>query len=157
MARPKATKTPAKKTTKKATSTVKSTKAAKTTKAAKAVKTTKAKTAATKTSKPAKLPAGKLTKSQIITLLSERTELDKKTVKLFFAELQSMIEASIAPKGVGVITLPIGIKIKRHERPAQKARLGRNPLTGEEVMIKAKPKRKVVKVQAMKVLKEILA
>jgi nucleoid DNA-binding protein len=39
-------------------------------------------------------------------------------------------------------------------RPATKARPGRNPATGETIMIKAKPARTVVKALALKSLKE---
>jgi nucleoid DNA-binding protein len=39
-------------------------------------------------------------------------------------------------------------------KPATKKRLGRNPATGEQIMIAAKPARTVVKVSALKALKE---
>ena len=42
------------------------------------------------------------------------------------------------------------------EKPATKARTGRNPQTGEEIEIKAKPKRTVVKALPLKALKEIV-
>jgi nucleoid DNA-binding protein len=48
----------------------------------------------------------------------------------------------------------IALKIKRVTRPATKARPGRNPATGETIMIKAKPARTVVKALALKSLKE---
>jgi nucleoid DNA-binding protein len=54
------------------------------------------------------------------------------------------------------VTLPGLLKIKRVEKPATKARMGRNPATGQEIMIKAKPKRTVVKAMALKALKEIV-
>nr|MDQ3565534.1 HU family DNA-binding protein [Pseudomonadota bacterium] len=38
-----------------------------------------------------------------------------------------------------------------------KARKGRNPLTGEDIMIKAKPARKVIRALPLKALKDVLA
>ena len=48
--------------------------------------------------------------------------------------------------GIGILA----IKTK----PARKARMGRNPATGEQMMFKAKPKSKVVKFRTAKILKE---
>jgi nucleoid DNA-binding protein len=48
------------------------------------------------------------------------------------------------------------LKIKKVEKPATKERQGRNPLTGDPITIKAKPKRTVVKAYALKALKEMV-
>jgi nucleoid DNA-binding protein len=48
------------------------------------------------------------------------------------------------------------MKVKVVKKPATKARLGKNPFTGEEIMIKAKPARKTVKVTALKGLKDMV-
>jgi nucleoid DNA-binding protein len=41
-------------------------------------------------------------------------------------------------------------------KPAVKARRGTNPFTGEEMMFKAKPARNVIKVGALKALKDMV-
>jgi nucleoid DNA-binding protein len=41
-------------------------------------------------------------------------------------------------------------------KPATKERMGRNPATGEPMMIKAKPARTIVRVQPLKNLKEMV-
>jgi nucleoid DNA-binding protein len=41
-------------------------------------------------------------------------------------------------------------------KPARKARMGVNPFTGEEMMFKAKPASKAVKVLALKGLKDMV-
>jgi nucleoid DNA-binding protein len=41
------------------------------------------------------------------------------------------------------------------KKPARPARKGVNPFTGEEVMFKAKPAHKVIKIKALKKLKEM--
>jgi nucleoid DNA-binding protein len=56
-----------------------------------------------------------------------------------------------------VVNIPPGLmKIKRVQKPATKARMGRNPATGEPMKIAAKPARTVVKVLALKGLKEMI-
>ena len=47
------------------------------------------------------------------------------------------------------------MKIQVKSKPATKARKGRNPFTGEEMMFKAKPASRVVKIQPLKRLKEM--
>lgn len=70
--------------------------------------------------------------------------------------LQGLIEKSVKPRGVGMFTLPGLLKIKVVKKPATKARKGRNPATGEEMIFKAKPARKVVKVLPLKNLKDMI-
>ena len=57
--------------------------------------------------------------------------------------------------GAGQFTLPGLLKIKTVRKPATRARKGKNPFTGEEMMFKAKPARTVVKIQPLKGLKEM--
>jgi nucleoid DNA-binding protein len=52
-------------------------------------------------------------------------------------------------------TLPIlGIKLVVHKRAATKARMGRNPATGEAIKIGPKPASKQLKARVMKALKD---
>jgi len=67
-----------------------------------------------------------------------------------------LIESDIGKRGPGVFTVPGLMKIKVVRKPATKARKGINPFTGVEMMFKAKPARNVVKVQALKGLKEMV-
>ncbi len=96
------------------------------------------------------------TKSAMFLELSTRTELSRKQVALLFDELASYIQQEIGKKGPGVFTLPGLLKVKRVEKPATKARQGRNPQTGEPITIKAKPKRTVVRALPLKALKEMV-
>ena len=48
------------------------------------------------------------------------------------------------------------IKVRVVKKPATRARKGTNPYTGEEMMFKAKPARNVVKVTALKALKDMV-
>ena len=53
--------------------------------------------------------------------------------------------------------MPGLLKIKKIEKPPTKEREGRNPATGQMIIIKAKPKRTVVKAYALKNLKDVVA
>lgn len=89
-----------------------------------------------------------LTKSQIIQSLAEKTEKTKKEVSLFLDELGSLAYAET--KKSGKFTLP-GFGILKLQK--RKARLARNPATGEEVKVPAKT---VVKFTVSKVCKETI-
>jgi nucleoid DNA-binding protein len=85
----------------------------------------------------------------------ERTGLTKRQVKDFFAYLHDLILEQLMRKGIGSITLPIvGVKLTLVNKPATKAHKGRNPFTGEEVKVAAKPARNDVKARVMKALKD---
>ena len=111
-------------------------------------KTATKKKAAAKAAKPA-------TKSEIHSFIAEQTGLTKKEVGAVFEALAVMIKRELK-RGPGVFTVPGLMKIKVVKKPATKARKGINPFTGEEIMIKAKPARRVVKVQPLKGLKDMI-
>ncbi len=96
-----------------------------------------------------------LTKTQIQAELAERTELSKKDIGTVLDTLEVLIAESLGKKGPGIFTLPGLLKVAVKVKPATPARKGINPRTGEEIDISAKPARKVVKVTALKKLKEM--
>ncbi len=123
----------------------------------KAAKKTAAKKAAV--AAPAvKAITAKQTKTQIVTAIAESTELSRKDVAAVFSALGGMIEAHMKRRGSGEFTIPdTGVKVRRVKKPARKARMGRNPATGEPMKIAAKPASTVVRVTALKALKDTIA
>ncbi|WP_018232728.1 HU family DNA-binding protein [Thioalkalivibrio thiocyanodenitrificans] len=115
-----------------------------------------AKKTATKTKAAASAAQKPPTKTEILTHIAGETGLSKKDVGAALDSLQGLIQKSVKPRGVGMFTLPGLLKIKVVKKPATKARKGRNPATGEEMMFKAKPARKVVKVLPLKNLKDMI-
>ena len=95
-----------------------------------------------------------LSKTEILNSLAETTELSRKEVGAVLEALEGLIEESIGKEIP--FNLPGLLKVYVHTRKAQEARPGRNPSTGEEIMISAKPETKVVKVRPLKKLKETL-
>ena len=102
---------------------------------------------ATSTDKP-------LTKTQVLTAMSESTGLSKKDVTNFFDQLGDLIEKNLGEGGPGVLTIPGLFKVKVQHKPATPEREGINPFTKEKTTFKAKPASKTVKVQPMKQLKD---
>lgn len=99
--------------------------------------------------------ANKQTKAQIITSIAESTGLSKKDVTAVFGALNDLITGHIKKRGSGEFAIPeTGVKIRRVVKPARKARMGRNPATGEPMKIAAKKASTVVKVTALKALKD---
>jgi nucleoid DNA-binding protein len=96
------------------------------------------------------------TKSEILNHLAGETELSRKEVSAVLDSLSGLIEKNLKGRGPGVFNMPGLLKIKVIKKPATKARKGTNPFTGEEMMFKAKPARKVVKVLALKGLKDMV-
>lgn len=89
---------------------------------------------------------GKMTKSQLIRELADKTSLAKKDVVSLMDTLVYMAYKVV--KSTGEFTVPgIGKLVKVH----RKARMGRNPATGEEIQIPAKT---VVKFRVAKAAKE---
>lgn len=97
-----------------------------------------------------------MTKSEIVLALAEKTELTKKQVIALFDELAALVATNIGKKGPGVFVVPGLAKIKVIRKPATKERKGINPFTKEEQVFKAKPARNVVKIQAVKAVKDMV-
>lgn len=96
------------------------------------------------------------TKSEIMASIAETTELSRKEVASVFEALSGLIQDNLKPRGPGTFSVPGLMKIKVNKKPATKARKGISPFTGEEIMFKAKPARKVVKVLPLKNLKDMV-
>src|SRR6184192_2634238 len=93
-----------------------------------------------------------LTKSQLIEKIAENTELGKKDVK---AVIESMVTIGYKElKKAGVFLVPGFAKFVVIKKPATKARKGTNPFTGEPMMFKAKPARKIVRARPVKAAKD---
>jgi len=95
------------------------------------------------------------TKAQVYRDIAEHTDLTRQQVVEVFDVLSEMIQKDLN-KGPGVFNFAGLMKIQKQRKPATKARKGVNPFTGEEIMIKAKPARNVIKVRPLKTLKEMV-
>ena len=88
-----------------------------------------------------------LSKTKIVGHIAEKVGTPKKTAALFFDELFKLAVKE-AKGSAGKFVIPgIGRLVKAH----RKARIGRNPQTGEQIKIKAKT---VVRLRPSKALKD---
>ncbi len=134
------------------TTTKTATKAKSSTKTAGAKRTVKAR----KVSLPKNVSFRKAASTQeMVRLISEATELTRTDVSNVLDCLEQIIAGHLKRGAAGVFKLAGLLKVELKRKPATKARKGRNPFTGAEIMIKAKPARNVVKVRALKKLAEM--
>jgi DNA-binding protein HU-beta len=93
-------------------------------------------------------PRKPMTKAKIIDHFAEKFELPKKSVDAIFEELAML--AAKETKATGAFTIPGIGKLTLKKR---KARMGRNPATGEAIKIPAKT---VVKMRPSKACQEAI-
>ena len=92
-----------------------------------------------------------MTKSQLIEKIAQLRELAKKDVKGMMEALAEVGYKELKKNGVFVV--PGFAKFVVIKKPATKARVGKNPFTGEEMTFKAKPARKIVRARPVKAAK----
>ena len=89
-----------------------------------------------------------LTKSQFLQAFADKTEMSKKEAQELLEKLVDLLYSEA--KNNGEVTLPGIGKLQKKDR---KARMGRNPATGEEIHIPAKT---VVKFRVAKAAKDAI-
>ena len=82
--------------------------------------------------------------------------LSKKQVGHVFEGLSELITMDLGKRGPGTFSVPGLMKIVKVHKPATKSRKGINPFTKEPMVFKAKPARSIVRVRALKGLKEMV-
>jgi nucleoid DNA-binding protein len=99
-----------------------------------------------------------MTKSELLTAISNDTELTRKDVGAVLESLSTHIGKSLGRRGPGSFTIPGLVKIEKKKVPARKARKGvPNPFKPGELMdIAARPASTKVKVRALKNLKDMV-
>ena len=95
-------------------------------------------------------------KSELVKSIAETTGLEKKQATAALDSLEQIIKAHVAKKkGPGVFVFPGIAKFHVVHKPATKTRKGINPFTGEPMTFAAKPARNIVRIKALKKLKDI--
>jgi len=97
--------------------------------------------------------AGAMTKGALLATLVEETQgTSRKQVKAVMESLVVIGHKELNRQGM--FTVPGFAKFTVVKKPAQKARKGINPFTGQPTVFKAKPARKVVRARAVKAAKD---
>lgn len=115
-----------------------------------------AKTTTKKTTKKSASAADKPpTKSELLSMIAERTELTKKDVSAVLDELGDIAAKNLSKRGPGAFTIPGLLKLTRKDIPRKAAQ--KNvwvPLLQEYRDIPAKPARTKINIRALKGLKD---
>jgi nucleoid DNA-binding protein len=108
--------------------------------------------------KPVKItPASsRRTRGDVVRQIAASTELKPRQVKEVFDTLSAIMAADLGKKGPGEFNFNGLIKLRTVNKPATKARMGRNPFTGQEVMLKAKPASRKVRARALRSLNSMV-
>ena len=110
-----------------------------------------AKTAAKKAFK-ATPASSRRTRGDIVKTVAGATDLKPGKVREVFDVLTQIMAADLGKRGPGEFNFNGLMKLRTVNKPATKARKGRNPFTGEEITIKAKPASRKVRVRALRTL-----
>lgn len=98
-----------------------------------------------------------MSKTEIMTSIAETTGLSKKDVAAVFTAMSELIGKNVGKKGPGAFSIPGLMKIQVVRKPATKATTRANPFKpGEMMKVAAKPARNVVKIRALKSLKDMV-
>ena len=99
--------------------------------------------------------AGKsISKTEFLRSVAASTGLTRDQVNSVLEEVRKLVAENLAESGPGVISVPGLAKIRVVRKPAVPEREGINPFTKEPTVFKAKPAKNVVKIQALKALKD---
>ena len=96
------------------------------------------------------------TKKQISNYLANTVGITKVQVEQVLDNLSILIHKHISNSKIAEFILPGLLKVKVLRKAATKARKGINPFTGEEQTFKAKPARNIVRIKALKKLKDMV-
>ena len=96
-----------------------------------------------------------LTKAQLVSMLAEKLECSKRDAQVMLESLTEIVHAQL--QAGNTVVLQDLAKFSVKEVPATKARNGRNPKTGEALVIAARPAHKKPAVKPASALKKLFA
>lgn len=98
----------------------------------------------------------RMTKSQIIGELSDKTGLAKREVNAVFDSLRDLVKRELGKKGPEEFVIPDLLKLRIRSIPARKAYRGLNQFTKVEQDFPARPAQRKVRATALKKLKDLV-
>lgn len=96
----------------------------------------------------------RMTKSQFVTALAEKSGLSKKQATAALDTINAMVAQQLGQNGPGEVIIPGLLKLSVVVKPATRQHEGINPFTKQPMTFQAKPARKVVRVRPLKALKD---
>jgi nucleoid DNA-binding protein len=102
------------------------------------------------------MASAKMTKTQFIQSMAERSGLDKRQVNAVFEALSALVKDQLGDGGPGELTIPNLVKLKAKSTPATQDREGLDPFTKEKKVFKGKPASRKVRATPVKALKDLV-
>ena len=102
------------------------------------------------------MPVNRMSKSQFVTALAEKSGLTKKEAAAALDAINSVVAHQLGKHGPGEVLIPGLLRLNVVSKPATPEHNGINPFTKEPMTFKAKPARKVVRVRPLKALKDAI-
>lgn len=96
----------------------------------------------------------RMSKSQFVMTLAEKSGLNKKQATSALDTINAMVVQQLGKRGPGEVLIPGLLKLNIVNKPATRKHDGINPFTKEPMTYKAKPAHKVIKMRALKALKD---
>ncbi len=100
------------------------------------------------------MPNKRMSKSQFVTTMAEKSGLNKKQAISALDTINAMVTQQLGKGGPGEVLIPGLLKLNVVDKPATRQHEGVNPFTKEPMTYKAKAARKVIKVRLLKALKD---
>jgi nucleoid DNA-binding protein len=102
------------------------------------------------------MPGKRMSKSQFVATLAEKSGLSKKQAASALDTLNTMVAQQLGKRGPGEVLIPGLLKLNVVDKPATRKHEGINPFTREPMIYKAKKASKVIKVRPLKALKDAI-
>lgn len=102
------------------------------------------------------MPNKRMSKSQFLTSLAEKSGLNRKQATSALDTINAMVAQQLGKQGPGEVLIPGLLKLNVVNKPATRKHEGLNPFTKEPMTYKAKAARKVIKVRPLKALKDAI-
>jgi nucleoid DNA-binding protein len=102
------------------------------------------------------MPNKRLSKSQFVTTLAEESGLNKKQAASALDTIQTMVAQQLGKRGPGEVLIPGLLRLNVVDKPATRKHEGVNPFTKEPMTYKAKAAHRVIRVRALKALKDAI-
>jgi nucleoid DNA-binding protein len=98
----------------------------------------------------------RMSKSQFVTTLAEKSGLNKKQATSALETINAMVAQQLGKRGPGEVLIPGLLKMNIVDKPATRQHKGVNPFTMEPMTFKAKAARRVIRVRTLKALKDAI-
>ena len=96
----------------------------------------------------------RMSKSQFVTTLAEKSGLNRKQAASALDTINAMVAQQLGKRGPGEVIIPGLLKLSVVDKSATRQHEGVNPFTKEPMTYKAKAARKIIKVRPLKALKD---